>query len=353
MSITKQEFGVLSDGTEVSLYKIQNEKMVVCVSDFGCTITSILLPKKNGGFDDVLLGYSTLDGYLNCPGLSFGTVVGRFANRIGGAKFSVNGKEYPLDKNDNSVNTLHGGFVRWDHMVWEAKPVTTKSGEGIAFSRVSEDGEQGFPGNVKMTVTYTLSSDNKLTLEYKAETDSATPINITNHAYFNLSGNGTVLNHELELAADGVLEVDSGLIPTGKILPVAGTPYDFTAKKALGKDISKIKDGYDNCYVTCVYGKDNCGLPYDAKNVTRIAVLSDPATGRKMTVETNLEGMQLYTANWIDGIAGKYGRRYKKHEAVCLETQCFPDSPNKSSFPTCILEPGKVYDAVTVYGFEF
>lgn len=364
MFITKERFGTLCDGSKVSLYKISNKNMSVCVTDYGCTLTSILLPNGKGGADDVLLGYSTLDGYIN-SNYCFGTIVGRFANRIGNANFYIGTNQYKLDKNDNDKNTLHGGFFRYDHILWDAKVVTTKDGEGVRFCRISPEGEQGFPGNLKLTVTYTLNEKNQLTLKYKATTDSPTPINITNHAYFNLHGSGTVLDQELSLKCDKILEVDKDLIPTGKILKVQNTPYDFTKKKTLGKDINSVlPGGYDNCYVTDAYVADfnvtgkmasqqiSSGLPTESKLV-RVATLVDPTTKRRMTLDTNQEGVQLYTGNWIDGIVGKNGRIYKQHDAVCLETQCFPDTPNKNIFPPCILQPQNVYKAITVYQFEF
>ena len=353
MLVTKQRFGTLCDGTKVRLYTIRNEKMAVCVTDYGCTITSILLPGKNGTMDDILLGYSTLDGYINSPGYSFGSIVGRFANRIGNASFTLNGKKYQLDKNDNEINTLHGGFLRYDHMVWNSEVVYVKDGAGVKFTRTSPDGEQGFPGNMNISVTYTLSEDNRLTLRYEAECDQPTPVNFTNHAYFNLAGKGSILNHELQMDCDGYLEVDANLIPTGKIIPVDGTEFDFKTKKAIGCDISKTENGYDHCYVSKAYGTEGCGCPSDPRKTVKVASLTDPESGRTMTVESNQEGIQLYTGNWIGGLTGKNGQIYKRHDAVCLETQCMPDTPNKPDFPSCILGCGKKYDAITVYGFEF
>lgn len=353
MSVSKKTFGVLGDGAEVSLYTISNGKMTVNVTDYGCTVTSILLPNKNGTCDDVLLGYSTLDGYITSPGYSFGSIVGRFANRIGNAEVTVDGKKYKLDPNDNEINTLHGGFFRLDHVVWASESFENGDVCGVKLTRRSPDGEQGFPGNLDVTVIYSLNSKNELRMEYTAVTDKTTPVNFTNHAYFNLAGNGTILNHELQMDCTGILDIDKNLIPTGKILEVKGTEYDFTQKKTIGKDIAKTGVGYDHCYVTPFYNDKDSGLPLSDEKLVRAAVLSEPQKGRTMTVDTNQEGIQVYTANWIKGIIGKSGRVYDRHEAICLETQCFPDTPNKSQFPSCLLNPDQTYKAVTVYGFQF
>lgn len=351
MSVKKQKLATLANGQEVHLFTVSNGKMSFTVTDYGCTLTGIYLPQKNGPVSDILLGYSTLPEYVMSDGYSFGSIVGRFANRIGGAAFSVDGKKYQLDKNDNKINTLHGGFFRLDHQVWKAKAIESKSSCGVEFKRRSPDGEQGFPGNLDVTVTYTLSKDNKLAMQYKAKTDKATPVNFTNHAYFNLAGSGTILDHELQSDCKGYLEVDKNLIPTGKIIDLAGSPFDFTKAKTIGRDIDKVAPGYDHCYVTPAYkGK---GAAPDPKKLVRCAVLKDPKSGRKMTMETNQEGVQVYTANWVEGIPGKNGIRMVKHGAICLESQRFPDAPNKPDFPPCVLKPKETYDAKTVYAFEW
>lgn len=357
MKVTKQIFGTLGNGQVANLYTVDNGKMSFCVTDYGCTLTGIFLPNKLGLKDDVILGHSTLEGFIKDPGYSFGSIVGRFANRIGDAKFVIDGKTYNLDKNDNEINTLHGGFTRYDHMVWNSKIISNKNGKGVEFSRVSPDGEQGFPGNVKLTVTYTLNDNNELRLDYKATTDAKTPVNLTNHAYFNLHGSGTVLNHTLQMKSESILEVNDKLIPTGTLTSVSGNAYDFNTKKTIGQDIEKVMPGYDNCYTTCWYTKDSQWLEPTEECFTaeggEAAVLTDPETNRTMKVYTNQPGMQLYTANWIEGIIGKSGTVYKQHGAVCLETQAFPDAPNKDNFPCCILEPGEEYNSVTIYKFEF
>ena len=342
--IKKSKFGTLCDGKDVSLFTISNGKMSVSVTNYGCTITSILLPAGKGKKVDALLGCSTLEGFAN-DNLSFGTIVGRFANRIGGAKFSLNGKEYVLDNND-SGNCLHGGFDRYEKKVWDAKKVITKRGHGIEFSRFSPDGEQGMPGNLKVKVVYTLNDKNELTLDYSAESDAPTPVNLTNHAYFNLKGynGGAIEDQELQLDSSSFVEVSDALIPTGKYSSVDDNPaYDFRKAKLLGKDIAKTGVGYDHAF--CVDGFDG--------SLKKFALLKDPASGRSMSVATTLPACQVYTANYIEGFVGKNGYVHKRHDAVCLETESCPDTPNQKNFPSCIVTPDKPYHEVTVYGFDF
>ncbi|MFA6936663.1 MAG: aldose epimerase family protein [Treponema sp.] len=344
MKLKKAKFGIMSDGTKVHLYTVSNGKMSFSVTDYGCTLTSIILPAKNNTTVDALLGYSSFEGYLN-SGYCFGTVVGRFANRIGGASFTLDGKKFNLDKNDGE-NTLHGGFDRYEKKMWKAKEVRTSAGLGVQFTRKSYDGEQGFPGNVKIKVTYTLNENNTITLDYKATSDKSTPINLTNHAYFNLRGynGGSVLDQELQLDCNEYLEVDSGLIPTGKKIKVEGNAFDFTKAKLIGKDFAEVGSGYDHCF---------CLSNPNSNEPVKFATVKDPESGRKMNVSTTLPGVQFYSANWIDGIQGKQGFVYHNHDALCLETEGFPDSPNKESFPSTILHPGEEYHQITEYNFEF
>ncbi len=347
IDIKKNTFGVLADGSEVHLYTISNGKMSFSVSDFGCIITSIILPdaKKNKTVD-VALGMSTLDGFvLNQE--TFGAVVGRFANRIGGASFKLNGKTYQLDKNDNKINTLHGGFERWDKKMWNAKQVEGEYGVGVCFSRMSPDGEQGFPGNLNVSVSYFLNDKNDISIVYEADTDQPTPVNFTNHSYFNLLGQegGSINGHLLKMNCSHYLEVNDELIPTGKKINVTGTPYDFTQAKRIGDDIDKVGVGYDHCY--CVDGYQDDG------DLKVIAEVEEPESGRKMIVRSTMPGIQFYTGNYIENIKGKNGFVYHRHDALCLETEAFPDAPNKSDFPKCILEPGKKYSSVTQYAFMF
>ena len=348
LTIEKKSFGVFSDGSEASLYTVSNGVMSFSASDYGCTLTSINLPdsKKAGGKTvDVLLGFSTLEGWVQ-DSSCFGTCVGRFANRIGKCSFTLDGKEYKLDDNDFG-RTLHGGFDRWEKMLWNSRIVSTENGLGVEFSRTSPDGEQNFPGNVDVTQTYTLDSDNNLTIEYNAVTDKATPLNITNHAYFNLKGydGGSVFDQELYFDSDSVLEIGEDHIPTGKKISVKGTPFDFTSPKLIGKDFEKVAPGYDHFF--CVNGYKNDGT------LREFCYVKDPASGRKMTVKTTQPGIQLYTANFIDGIKGKKGFGYKNQGALCLEAQGYPDAPNKPDFPSAVLRPGEKYHQVTKYCFEF
>lgn len=352
MKVKKQKFGILSDGTKVHLFTVKNDKMSFSCTDYGCTLTSIVLSDKNGKNTDVLLGYSTLDGYINST-YCFGAVVGRFANRIGKASFTLDGTKYSLDKNDGP-NTLHGGFIGYDKLMWKGKIIKQEKCCGVRFTRLSADGEQGFPGNVELSVTYLLDENNNLSCVYNAVTDKATPINITNHAYFNLKGNGNVGEHTIQMNCAKRLEVNAKLIPTGNIIDVKGTPFDFTTEKKIGKDINEVGVGYDHCYVTEKFNINdkNCGCPVDDTDLVEFCVVKEPETGHSMAVYTNMEGCQFYTGNYIKGICGKQGRIYERHDAFCLETQSFPDSPNQESFPSCILQPGQTMKAKTVYSFN-
>jgi aldose 1-epimerase len=352
MKVEKIKFGTLCDGTKIHLFTVKNDSMSFSCTEYGCTLTSIVLNGKNGKKTDVLLGFSTFEGYLNTK-YCFGAIVGRFANRIGTASFSVNGKNYSLDKNDGP-NTLHGGYEGYDKMVWKGEEISGKDIAGVKFTRISPDGEQGFPGNLKIEISYILDDNNNLSCLYKAETDKATPINITNHAYFNLAGNGSVLDHEMRMNSSYVLDIDSRLIPTGKLNPVVDTPFDFTNTKKIGADISKVGSGYDHCFVTEIYSEDNkqCGVPLNSEDLVEFAEVTEPLSGNTMSVFTNMEGCQFYTANGLKGLVGKNGLVYENHDAFCLETQCFPDSPNKAEFPTCILKPGQTFTAKTIYSFN-
>ncbi|MCQ2247461.1 MAG: galactose mutarotase [Treponema sp.] len=344
LSIKKSVYGVLCDGTEASLYTVSNGKMSFSATDYGCTLTSIILPGKNGKNVDILIGPSTLDGCVR-DDKSFGTVVGRFANRIGNACFTLDGKTYNLDKNDGN-NCLHGGFDRYEKKLWTSREVETPSGKGIEFTRFSPDGEQGMPGNLKVKVVYTLNDKNELTLDYSAESDAPTPVNLTNHAYFNLKGynGGAIEDQELQLDSSSFVEVSDALIPTGKYSSVDDNPaYDFRKAKLLGKDIAKTGVGYDHAF--CVDGFDG--------SLKKFALLKDPASGRSMSVATTLPACQVYTANYIEGFVGKNGYVHKRHDAVCLETESCPDTPNQKNFPSCIVTPDKPYHEVTVYGFDF
>ena len=351
MDIKKQKWGVLADGTKVHLYTVSNDYMSFSCTDYGCTITSIVAPDKNNVETELLLGHSTFDGYLN-SNYYFGAAVGRFANRIGKASFKIGDKEYKLDKNDGP-NTLHGGYDGYNKKIWKAKLVKEKKYCGVEFSRLSPDGEQGFPGNCFITISYLLDNNNNLICKYGAVSDKQTPINLTNHAYFNLAGNGNIGEHIMKMNSTKILEVNPKLLPTGKLLDVKGTPFDFTKEKKIGKDIKLIPPGYDHCYVTEMYdpSKPECGLPTDDADLVEFCTVYEPTKGIEMSVYTNMEGCQFYTGNFIKGIIGKNGRIYDSHDAFCLETQCFPDTPNKKDFPSCILQPGQEMKTKTIYSF--
>ena len=344
LKIKKSKFGTLSDGSRIHIYTVSNGRMSFSATDFGCTLTSIMLPKKNGLHTDILLGYSTLDGFIG-DNACFGALIGRFANRISNGCFTMD-KKYELDKNDCGRNCLHGGYDRWEKKVWDSKKIKNKNGIGIEFTRFSPDGEQGFPGNAFVRAAYTLNEKNELTLDYKLTTDRPTPVSLTNHAYFNLKGtdSGTVKDHEFMLACSKYLEVDDTCVPTGKILETKDNPvYDFTQTKTIGRDIDETSGGYDMPYI--IDGADG--------SLKTFAVLKELSEGKTMTVSTTLPAVQFYTANHIDGCAGKNGRIYHRHDAVCVETECYPDAPNHPEFPNVIAAPEKPYRAVTVYKFGF
>jgi aldose 1-epimerase len=342
--VQKADFGKTDDGTVVEIYTLTNAKGVKAkITTYGATLTELWVPDRTGKLGDVVTGFSTLDGYLKGHPY-FGSTVGRVANRIAGGKFTLEGKEYTLAVN-NGPNHLHGGKVGFDKRVWKATPKASADGPAVEFTYTSPDGEEGYPGTLQVAVTYTLTAKNTLRIDYRATTDKATPVNLTNHAYFNLAGKGNILNHQLTLNCSRYTPADETLIPTGKIASVKGTPLDFTSPKAIGKQIEKIggkPTGYDHNFV-----RNN--------NTTfgRTARVYDPTSGRVMTMFTSEPGVQFYTGNFLDGtVTGKGGTVYKKHAAFCLEAQHYPDSVNKPSFPSVILRPGKVYRQRTEYTFS-
>jgi aldose 1-epimerase len=323
--------------------------MEVRVMTYGGTIVSLRVPNRNGHLDDVVLGYETLDGYL-AQSPYFGAIVGRYGNRIGRAKFSLDGKEYSLAKN-NGPNSLHGGIKGFDKVVWHAQSFEKKDGVGLILKYRSRDGEEGFPGTLDVTVTYMLDDKNELTIQYQATTDKPTVVNLTNHSYFNLAGEGSgdILRHELRLNADHFTPVDITLIPTGEISTVKGTPLDLTHATLIGSRIDQ-KDrqlafggGYDHNFVINRHGE---GLALAAQ-------VSEPMSGRVMEVYTTEPAVQFYSSNGLDGsITGKHGHVYKRRSALCLETQHYPDSPNQPGFPSTILRPGQTYRSTTSYRFS-
>lgn len=344
MSIKMESFGKTPEGQEVDLYTLTNpDGLRARITNYGAILVSLEVPDRDGKPADITLGYDKLDGYLTRHPY-FGATVGRYANRIGGAKFKLNDVEYQLAAN-NGPNHLHGGIRGFDKVVWKVEETRANNDEAtVKFSYLSKDGEEGYPGNLTCTVTYTLTKDDELKISYEAETDKATVINLTNHSYWNLAGqgNGDILGHELMLNADKYTPVDEGLIPTGEIKNVKDSPMDFTKPMTIGSRIDQVEGGYDHNYV----------LNSGGGSLALCARVYEPTSGRTMEIHTIEPGVQFYTGNFLDGsITGKSGRVYKKHYGFCLETQHFPDSPNKPDFPSVVLKPGDKYNTVTVHKF--
>ena len=349
MEVKKERFGLLSSGEVVSLFTVSNGTLSFSATDYGCCITSILLPAANGGYDDVVLGYSTREGYLfNKP--HFGSIIGRCAGRISNAHFSLDGKQYELTPNTGGKHCLHGGYPFYDKQLWQADIISTKDEVGVCFFKTSPDGEQGFPGEVRFTVSYTLAKDNTLTLRYEAHTTQTTPINLTNHTYFNLNpagmqvdgGYSSALNHRVQLFADRYTEVDASLLPTGRLIPVEGTPFDFRTPKVLSQDFDVLENGYDGTWLINTNSADNIPLA---------AIITEPRTGRTLHIYSTQPAITMYTANFLNGERGKNGDVYNKHSAVCFETQHIPDSPNRPEFPSVWIHPDEVYRHETQWRF--
>jgi aldose 1-epimerase len=346
--LTSRVFGKTDAGTPVTLYTLTNSHgMEAAITNWGGILVSLKVPDRTGKLGDVVLGFDTLDPYLK-EHPHFGALIGRYGNRIAKGHFALDGKEYTLAKN-NGENHLHGGPGGFDRQVWTAKPATRKDGPALELTYVSKDGEEGYPGTLTATVVYTLTDANELRIEYQAKTDKPTIVNLTNHSYFNLAGNGDVLKHEVMLNADRFTPVDTGLIPTGELRPVQGTPFDFRKSTAIGARINaadeqiKFGGGYDH----------NWALN-GAMGTLRVAArVTEPTSGRVMEVSTTEPGLQFYTGNFLDGtLTGKGGTKYAKRSGFCMETQHYPDSPNKASFPSTVLRPGETYKTTTVYKFS-
>ena len=347
--VSKRSGGKLPDGSEVEIYTLKDEKVEVQVMNYGGYVLSVKIPDRTGKVADVVLGFDDPVAYYASNHAKgnpfFGPIVGRYANRIAHAKFSLDGKEYTLPKNDGD-NTLHGGPNGFHNHLWAGQAIPN----GVELKYVSKDGEEGFPGNLTVTVRYTLKGDD-LEINYSATSDKATVLNLTNHSYFNLSGqgNGTILADQLKLNASRFTPVDSGLIPTGELKSVVGTPFDFLKPHAVGERINADDEqlrlghnGYDHNFVIDGGGKE----------LKEAAEVYDPASGRVLQVLTTEPGVQLYTANFLDGsMKGKGGVAYPRNAALCLETQHFPDSPNHSTFPSTVLKPGGEFHSTTVYRF--
>ncbi|MFN0124383.1 MAG: aldose epimerase family protein [Blastocatellia bacterium] len=346
-TITKQPFGKTADGKNVDLYTLTGRKgMEARVMTYGAILVSLKTADRNGAAGDVVLGFETLDGYLKGHPF-FGAIAGRYANRIARGKFALGGQTYTLATN-NGPNHLHGGLKGFDKQVWKARVVKKTAGpESLELTYLSRDGEEGYPGNLTVTVTYSITDDNGLRIDYTATTDRETVVNVTNHSYFNLAGQGDVLNHELVISADRFTPVDAGLIPTGELREVKGTALDFTIMRKIGERIDadeeqmRLGKGYDH---NLVFSN------YDGKLNHQVTVW-EPTTGRLMEVLTTEPGVQLYTANNLDGKLSGKGRSYTTRSGFCLETQHFPDSPNKPAFPTTTLKPGAVFKSTTVFRF--
>jgi aldose 1-epimerase len=340
MSIIQKTFGVLSTGEEVFLYTIKAGELTLSVSSLGAALTSLFVPSLSGKFDDVLLGYSTLDSWTRNTTF-MGVTVGRFANRIANGQFNLNGTTYNLSRNDGK-NTLHSGPRGFDKKLWKAYCYEDKADVFIRFELKSPDGEEGFPGTMKASVCYGLSESNELTIVYEAAVDAPCPLNLTNHAYFNLAGegNGDILSHEVTLHASSYLEVDENLIPTGTIIPVTQTPFDFRVWKPIQQDI-KAAGGYDHCFV--VDGEPGMVRP--------CAEVFEHRSGRMMRVFTTQPGVQFYSGNFLNGVIGKFDSVYYKHAGLCLETQHFPDSPNRAEFPSTIYDSDRLFFEKTVFSF--
>lgn len=337
-AVVSQTWGE-TDGKTVQLFTLTNKKGdEVKITNYGGIVTSWVTRDKEGKLSNVVIGFDSLKGYLAKPPY-FGAIIGRYGNRIGNATFTLDSATYKLAAN-NGKNNLHGGEKGFDKVVWNATPSETSP--TLTLSYLSPDGEEGFPGNLKTTVKYTLTDENELLIEYEAETDKATPVNLTNHSYFNLTGDAgqSILNHKLWIDADNYTPVDAGLIPTGKIETVKGTPFDFTEAKKIGERIANVPGGYDHNFV----------LNNKATDLKLVAWLQDSVSGRKLEVFTTEPGLQFYSGNFLDAtLQNRDGKKIAKHNALCLETQHFPDSPNKPSFPSTILQPGQKYNTVTRY----
>lgn len=340
--ISKKPFGTLNDGRNADLYILTNANdMEVHITNYGGIVTAIKTPDKDGNIENVVLGFDSLKKYLgDDPYL--GAIVGRYANRIADGTFTLDGKKYTLAKN-NGDNHLHGGIEGFDSVLWDAEMMDDGS---LKLSYLSEDGEEGYPGNLDVRVTYSLTDDNGLHIEYEATTNQATPVNLTNHSYFNLSGNpeATILDHQLKINADRYTPVNDELIPTGEIQPVEGTPFDFTEFHRVGARIDQVEGGYDHNYVLNQAASDS---------LFHAATLYSPESGREMKVLTIEPGIQFYSGNFLDGsLKGPDGTPFVQHAALCLETQHFPNSPNEPEFPSTILRPDEKYHTVTVYQFS-
>ena len=348
--IEKSSFGKLPDGRGVDQYILKNANgMEVKIINYGGIITHWTAPDKDGKYEDIVLGFDSLAGYLT-PSPYFGAIIGRYGNRIANGKFTLEGKAYTLATNNNQ-NHLHGGLVGYDKVLWNVEPIEGAE-SALKLTYLSKDGEEGYPGNLNITVIYTLMNDNSLKMDYAATTDKSTVINLTNHTYFNLSASKKdVLDQEVTLNADRYLVVDKGLIPTGELRPVAGSVFDFTKPTVIGKGINDAKDdqiklggGYDHAWIL---------NKKEPNELSLAATVLEKTSGRKMEVMTTEPAIQFYTGNFLDGsLTGKGNVKYAKRFALCLESEHYPDSPNQPTFPTVVLKPNEKYSTTTIYKFS-
>lgn len=347
----------ISDFDEIKLFTLTNTLgNTVKVTNYGAIVTSIIVPDRDGNKADVALGYNRVEDYINAVNKPyFGAIVGRYGNRIAQGQFTLDGQTYSLAIN-NPPNHLHGGMIGFDKVVWDAKPVVGSGWTGVELDYLAKDLEEGYPGNLQIKVTYKWSDKNELTVDYLATTDKATPINLTQHTYFNLKGEGEgdILGHELTLNASHYTPVDAALIPTGEIAPVAGTPFDFTTAKAISRDIGQENEqlkfglGYDHNWVL-----DRGAAEDETGKLVLAAAVHEPSTGRVLEIETTEPGIQFYCGNFLDGrLQGKAGKPYIHRGGFCLETQHYPDSPNQENFPSSILKPGEEYKSTTIFKFS-
>lgn len=349
-NVVRSDFGTLEDGRTAHLFTLTNEQGTeIKITNYGGIITSLKVADKNGEMEDVVLGFDDLDGYLQEGVPYFGAIIGRYGNRIADAQFELDGETYQLAANDGP-NHLHGGEQGFDKRLWDAESFENEDGSGVRLQYLSEDGEEGYPGNLSVEVIYTLTEDDELKIDYTATTDKATVVNLTNHSYFNLAGydHGTILDHRVMINADEFLPVNETLIPTGEFRSVEDTPFDFTEPTLVGRRINADNEqiargqGYDHCWV----------LNGEAGEMKLAATVHEPASGRFMEVFTTEPGIQFYTGNFLDGTLSGKGAAYSHRSGLCLETQHFPDSPNQPDFPSTVLQPGETYSTQTTYKFS-
>ena len=344
MKLQTAKFGNLKDGREVNLFTLSNNKTTVKITNYGAIITSIEMPDKNGNIENIVCGFDNLETYISEEYLSsypyFGAIIGRFGNRIAQGNLEIEGAKYKMAIN-NGPNHLHGGLTGFDKKLWDAEIIEESGKVGVKLTYLSVDGEENYPGNLKVTCIYTLDEESNFEIEYIAETDKTTVVNLTNHSYFNLTGGKeNILNHELELTATKMTEMVEQ-IPTGKIIPVTGTAFDFTTSKKINRDMGNLPTGYDDNYV----------LDSETGNLKYIGCLKETTSGRKIEVRTTQPGMQVYTGYWNPELVVDGNKKFGSYSGIALETQHYPDSVNRPEFPTTELKPGEIYNEKTVYKF--